>query len=235
MSDPDGSLQRDDRHHRRFCSRSPFSPGYAGETLAEREEWRLAEAAVPVGPPARQSRAASADTGSSTPGPAPARETAPAAQAASPAALPPEGAPGAQGAETPAQQAALRPRPRPPARRQPRPRPPDWSIRRGTSSRGCHPRNGATEDKWQPNAPDWIVRGGPSSRHRRPPDWSIQGPAAVDAPRTRSSGAEQATGATGSHSSGHEDEAEELQQSRVEDEAGEKRRRQDEDKAKVPQ
>ena len=53
-----------------------------------------------VRPPARQPRAASADTRPSTRGPAPAEETAPAAQAASPAAPPPEGAPGAQGAET---------------------------------------------------------------------------------------------------------------------------------------
>ena len=72
MSKSDGSPQRDDRHHRRSRSRSPVSPGYAGETLAEREERRLAEAAVPVGPPAGQPRAASADTGPSTRGPAPA-------------------------------------------------------------------------------------------------------------------------------------------------------------------
>ena len=87
----------------------------------------------------------------------------------------------------------------------------------------------------RPNAPDWIVRGGPSSRHRRPPDWSIQGPAAVDAPRTGTSAAEQAAGATGSHNRGHEDEAVQMQPDRVEDEAGEKRRRQEEDKAKVTQ
>ena len=54
-------------------------------------------------------------------------------------------------------------------------------------------------------------------------------------PWTGASGAEQAARATGSHSSGHEDEAVEMQQSRVEEEAGEKRRRQDEDKAKVTQ
>ena len=50
----------------------------------------------------------SADTEPSTRGPAPAGETSPAAQAASPAALPPEGAPGAQGDETtaPASRAA---------------------------------------------------------------------------------------------------------------------------------
>ena len=110
MSDSDGSPQRDDSHHRRSRSRSPFSPGYAGESLAEPEERRLAEAAVPVGPPAGQPRAASADTGPSTRGPAPAEETAPAAQAASTAAPPPEGAPGAQGAGTaaPASLAAAR-------------------------------------------------------------------------------------------------------------------------------
>ena len=63
MSDFDGSPQRDDRHHRRSGSRSPFSPGCAGETLAEREERRLAEAAVPVSPSAGQARAASVDPG----------------------------------------------------------------------------------------------------------------------------------------------------------------------------
>ena len=47
----------------------------------------------------------------------------------------------------------------------------------------------------------------------------------MDAHRTGTSGAEQAAGATGSLSSGHEDEAVEMQQSRVEDKAGEKRRR----------
>ena len=54
MSDTDGSPQGADRHHCRSCSRSPVSPGYAGETLVEREERRLAEAALPVGPPAEQ-------------------------------------------------------------------------------------------------------------------------------------------------------------------------------------
>ena len=103
------------------------------------------------------------------------------------------------------------------------------------AARAAIPRTGTSEDKWRPNAPDWIVRVGPSSRNRRCPDWSIQGTAAEDAPRTGTSGAEQAAGATGSLSSGHEDEAEEMQQSRVEDEAGEKRKRQDEDKAKVTQ
>ena len=53
--------------------------------------------------------------------------------------------------------------------------------------------------------------------------------------RTGTSGAEQAAGARGNLSSGHEDEAKEMQQSRVEDEDGEKRRRQDEDKTKVTQ
>ena len=57
----------------------------------------------------------------------------------------------------------------------------------------------------------------------------------VDAPPTGTSGAEQAAGATGSLSSGHEDEAVKMQQSRVEEEAGEKRRRQDEEKAKLTQ
>ena len=57
MSDSDGSLQRDDRR-----SRSPrVSPGCAGETLAEREERRLAVAAAPVGPPAEQPQAAPND------------------------------------------------------------------------------------------------------------------------------------------------------------------------------
>ena len=108
MSDTDGSPRRDDRHHRWSRSRSPVSPGYAGETLAERKEQRLAEAAVTDGPPAGQPWAASADTGPSTQGPAPAQETNPAAQTASPAAPPREGTPGAQGAETaaPASRAA---------------------------------------------------------------------------------------------------------------------------------
>ena len=51
MADSDGSPQRDDRHHRRSRSRSPASPEWTGETLADREERRLAEAAVLVGPP----------------------------------------------------------------------------------------------------------------------------------------------------------------------------------------
>ena len=51
MADSDGSPQWDDRHHRRSRSRSPASTEWTGQTLAEREERRLAEAAVLVGPP----------------------------------------------------------------------------------------------------------------------------------------------------------------------------------------
>ena len=55
MADSDGSPQRDDRHHRRSRSRFPASsPEWTGETLAEREERRLAEAAVLVRPPLKQ-------------------------------------------------------------------------------------------------------------------------------------------------------------------------------------
>ena len=88
MADSDGSPQRDDRHHCWSHSRSPVSPEWTGDTPAERRERRLAEAAVLVGPP--------------PPGqePEPAGVTAPAAQAASPAAPPREGAPDAQEAET---------------------------------------------------------------------------------------------------------------------------------------
>ena len=84
MADSDGCSQRDDRHHRRSRSRSTVSPEWTGETPAEREERRLAEAAVLVGPPppARE--------------PEPAEVTAPAAQAATSAAPPREGAPDAQ-------------------------------------------------------------------------------------------------------------------------------------------
>ena len=99
-ADSDGSPQRDDRHHCRSRSRSPVSPEWAGETPAKREERRLAEVAVLVGPPAGQPRAASADTGPSTQEPEPAEVTPSAAQAASPAASPHEGAPDARGAET---------------------------------------------------------------------------------------------------------------------------------------
>ena len=52
MSDSDGSPQQEGCHQRRSRSRSPISPGCAGETPAECEERQLAEAAVPVGPPA---------------------------------------------------------------------------------------------------------------------------------------------------------------------------------------
>ena len=47
MLDSDGSPQQDDRLHRRSRSRSPVSPGCEGETPAEREERRLADAAEP--------------------------------------------------------------------------------------------------------------------------------------------------------------------------------------------
>ena len=100
MSNSDGSPQRDDRHHGRSRSPSPVSLECAGETPAEREERRLAEAAVLVWPPAGQPRAASPDTRPSTQGPELAEVTAPVAQAASPAAPPREGAPDARGAET---------------------------------------------------------------------------------------------------------------------------------------
>ena len=100
MADSDGSPKRDDRHHRRSRSGSPVSPKWAGETPAEREERRLAEAAVLAGLPAGQRRAASADTGPWTLELEPAEVTAPAAQAASPAAPPREGAPDVRGAQT---------------------------------------------------------------------------------------------------------------------------------------
>ena len=100
MTDSDGSPQRDDRHHRRSRSRSPVSLEWTGETPAEREERRVAEAAVLVGPPAGQPRAASADTGPSTQEPEPAEVTAPAAKTTSPAAPLRGGAPDARGAET---------------------------------------------------------------------------------------------------------------------------------------
>ena len=100
MADSDGSPVRDARHHRRSRSRSPVSPEWTGETPAEREERRLAEAAVLVGPPAGQPRVACADTGPSTQEPEPAEVNAPAAQAASPAAPPREGAPDAREVET---------------------------------------------------------------------------------------------------------------------------------------
>ena len=102
MTDSDGFPRRDDGHHRRSRSRSPVSPTCAGETLAENEERRLVEAAVlvglPVGPPARQPRAAPANPKPSIQEPTPTEETAPATKAANPAAPPPLRAPGAQGA-----------------------------------------------------------------------------------------------------------------------------------------
>ena len=88
MADFDGSPQQDNRHHRRSRSRSPVSPEWTGETPAEREERRLAEAAVLVGPPPPDQE------------PEPAEVTAPANQAAIPAAPPREGAPDAREAET---------------------------------------------------------------------------------------------------------------------------------------
>ena len=87
MSDSDGSPQRNDRHHRRYRSRSPVSPGYAAAGGGHGAR-RATGGAAPANPepPAQE--------------PAPAEEAAPAAQAANPAAPPPEGAPGTQGAET---------------------------------------------------------------------------------------------------------------------------------------
>ena len=41
MSDSDDSPQQDNHQNRRPRTRSPVSPGCAGETLAEREERRL--------------------------------------------------------------------------------------------------------------------------------------------------------------------------------------------------
>ena len=96
-SDSKGSPQWDNPHHRRSRPRSPVSPEWAGETPKEREEQRLEEAAVPVGPPAGQPRAASANTRPSTQGPEPAEDTALAAQTGGPAAPPRERAPSAGG------------------------------------------------------------------------------------------------------------------------------------------
>ena len=100
MSDSEGSSQPDDRHHRRSRSRSPVSPGYAGETVAEREQRWLAGAAVLVGPPAGQPQAAPNDPELLAKEPLPAEEAAPAAQAAAPAAPPPEEARDAHKIET---------------------------------------------------------------------------------------------------------------------------------------
>ena len=49
MPHSDGPPQQHDSQHSRSNSRSPVSPGYTGETLAEREESRLAEAAYRLG------------------------------------------------------------------------------------------------------------------------------------------------------------------------------------------
>ena len=80
MSDSDGSAQRDDRHRRqsRFCS--PVSRGCAGEIPADREEQRLAEAAVAVWPRAGQPQAAPSNLELLGPEPVPAGEAAPAAE-----------------------------------------------------------------------------------------------------------------------------------------------------------
>ena len=93
-------LQRDDRQRHRSRSCSPVSPEGVGATHGEREERWLAEAAMLVGPPAGQPRAASADTGLSTQEPEPAEVTAPAAPTASPASPPRERAPDMQREET---------------------------------------------------------------------------------------------------------------------------------------
>ena len=98
MSDSDGYPQRDDRHHCQSRSRSPVSPACARETPEEREERQLAEAAVPVGPPAVQPQAAPGDPRQPAPDPVLARGGAPAARAVAPTAPPPGGAPDAQGA-----------------------------------------------------------------------------------------------------------------------------------------
>ena len=79
------------------------------------------------------------------------------------------------------------------------------------------------------------VRTGFSSRNRCPPDWSIRGPAAVDAPPDWNIRGGTSSRRHGKLRRGHEDEAVQMQRSRVEDEAGEKRGKQDEDKAKVTQ
>ena len=102
MSDSDGSSKQDNRHHRRSRFRSPVSPGGAGETPAKREEQQLAEAAVLVGPPAEQPKAAPSDPELPAPDPVPVGEAAPAAQTAAPTTPPPGGAPDAQGAPVPA-------------------------------------------------------------------------------------------------------------------------------------
>ena len=130
MADSNGSPQRDDRHHRRSRSRSPVSPEWTGETPAEREERRLAEAAVLVGlpPPAQE--------------PEPAEVTAPAAQAASPAARPGRVPRTPRKQRPQPQRATPRPRPRPPAHRRHGGQPRREGCRsrrgeRGGRARGC--------------------------------------------------------------------------------------------------
>ena len=100
MSDSDGSPNQDGGHHRQSRSRSPVPPACAGETTAEREELRLAEAAVLVRPAEEQPQAAPSNPEPPAPVPVPAREAAPAAQAAAPGEPPQAGAPDAQGAAT---------------------------------------------------------------------------------------------------------------------------------------
>ena len=98
MSDSDGSPGRDDCHHRQPRSAPPSPQDLWGKLHAEREERQLAEAAVPVGPPALQPRAAPSNPEPPAPDPAPAGEDAPAAQTAAPTMPPPGGARDAQGA-----------------------------------------------------------------------------------------------------------------------------------------
>ena len=88
LSDSDGSLQQDDRHHRRSRSCSPVSPGCAGKTLAERQERQLAEATVPVRPPTGPPQAGPSYHEPPAPETVPAGEAAPAAKAVAPAAPP---------------------------------------------------------------------------------------------------------------------------------------------------
>ena len=98
MSDSDGPPRQGNRHHRKSGSRSPVSPKCAGKSPAEREEGQLAEAAVPVRPPADQPQATASDPEPPASDLAPAQGGACAAETADPTALPLEGAPDAQGA-----------------------------------------------------------------------------------------------------------------------------------------
>ena len=88
MSHSNGFPPQDDRLQRRSRSCSPVSAGCAGKTAAEREERRLAEAAVLVRPPAAQLQAALSDPEPPAPELAPGWEAAPATQAAAPATPP---------------------------------------------------------------------------------------------------------------------------------------------------